>query len=429
MAKISTLRDDFEDGVIDASLWTTTGTVSETGGNLVLSASGAGVYSTANSTSRYDLSQSSITIQAPTVTPTGSGGDLQSILELELDANNRIAIIKYGADLLFLYDDGGVQNVVGLTTYNAVNHLYWRIRADSSNVYWETSVTGAGVFFIQATQNIASMFPITSLQVKLYTVYFTFEPAPGSFRVASVNPGLQLTFSGASTSSGSLVLLQLHTLTFSGASTSSGSLDWTIPPLTAYSMTFDGASTSSGSLSFYVLMPGSLAFAGLSTSSGSLALTLLDALSFIGESFATGSITFSVFTPVADPALIQYFTFEPPVVYDRPGVHSKTPRRVRQYAYYDRHSLGATGVSVLKIDGSYQSIYTPTVDQIASAEKVYQGGHIYTIPQSDADELSAAGYSVTPLPVPVPLVTVFPLEDLYPSEDLFPGYHDTVLVS
>lgn len=420
MAKISTLRDDFEDGVIDAVLWSTSGSVSETGGKLVITPASLGVSSFIVSNTGYDLTNSSLTLRIAAVTANGFSGTLESAFYTYVDSTNLIFFGKKGSLLQFGYVVANVESIIANTPYNSSSHAYWRIRADASNIYWETSSTGTGTFFIQATQNISAIFPVNTVGVLAYAEYNGAEPAPGSFQIASVNPAQQLAFSGASTSSGSLSLLQLHTLTFSGASTSSGSLDWTIPPASVYSMTFSGASTSSGFLSFFTLSPGDLAFAGSSSSNGSLAFTVVTALQFNGASFATGSLTLTVRDRVIDPdEPIQYYYFEPPVVYDRPGVHSRTPRRVRQYAYYDNHSLGATGVSVLKLDGVYQSIQTPTVDQIARAEYVYQGGHIYTIPWWEADGLANAGYPVTIIPLPVPTCP-YPGNFLFPDEALYP---------
>lgn len=428
MAKISTLIDDFSDNVINPSLWTTTGTVAETGGRVVLTPA-LGVPARLGATSLYDLSSSQITIDVPVVTATGTSGTLSCGMAVGINDNNVVGFKKVGANLFASYVVGGVPTDVFAATYNSTNHRYWRIRADSSNVYWETSATGTGAFFIQATQNISALFPVNVVGTYFYAFYTGPEAAPGTMQLEGVNPGVSLSLSGASTSAGQLTLRRVLLLNLSAASASSGSLALTVSASPIKQLTFSAASTSAGSLSFITVSPGQLSFNGASNSSGSLSFIQTKTLSFTGSSFATGTLSITLVRAVVDPLLIQYFIFEPPIVYDRPAIHSKTPRRVRSLLYYNAHSLGATGVSVLKLDGVYQTIYTPTVDQINAATKVYQGGHVYTIPQSDADELVAAGYTVTPLPVPTPQMTVFPEEDLYPSEDLFPGYHDTVLVS
>jgi hypothetical protein len=55
------------------------------------------------------------------------------------------------------------------------------------------------------------------------------------------------------------------------------------------------------------------------------------------------------------------------------------------------------GISVLKIDGTYYQIRTPSQDEIKLAQIFYQGGHIYTVSDSEAADLTAAGYEVTAL--------------------------------
>lgn len=52
------------------------------------------------------------------------------------------------------------------------------------------------------------------------------------------------------------------------------------------------------------------------------------------------------------------------------------------------------GVSVLKIDGVYRTIDSPTVDQINTATEYYAGGHVYQVTEQTAFDLTEAGYAV-----------------------------------
>lgn len=52
------------------------------------------------------------------------------------------------------------------------------------------------------------------------------------------------------------------------------------------------------------------------------------------------------------------------------------------------------GVSVLKINGEFYEIRFPTQDDIAMAEKFYQGGHEHIVTTQEKAELEAAGYTV-----------------------------------
>lgn len=65
--------------------------------------------------------------------------------------------------------------------------------------------------------------------------------------------------------------------------------------------------------------------------------------------------------------------------------------------YAPRHPLFqyfpiTSGLTVLKIGDSYQSVHTPTDEQLAAADAVYLGGHYYTIPAEEVAALTAAGY-------------------------------------
>lgn len=87
-------------------------------------------------------------------------------------------------------------------------------------------------------------------------------------------------------------------------------------------------------------------------------------------------------------------TFTPPVTYDVPRVLPST----RGNAYWVGRLLSPIprGRTVLKAaDGSYSIVDTPTVDEMAAAAIVYQGGHIYTVSNAEAAALVAAGFTVT----------------------------------
>ena len=57
--------------------------------------------------------------------------------------------------------------------------------------------------------------------------------------------------------------------------------------------------------------------------------------------------------------------------------------------------LRPRGQTVLKEGGVYTTYGSVTVDQLAAAQEVYLGGHIYTVDSATATALTAAGYSVT----------------------------------
>jgi hypothetical protein len=419
MAKISTLIDDFQDNSIDVSKWTVTGGA-ETSGRARLTPSTSFAFWAAATS--YDLTSSQITSEVPVVTPAGFTGSLQSGISIQRDVNNLIGMRKFGTELICSKKVAGVSSDLSFTPYNATNHRYWRIRESGGIVYWETSATGVGAFFIQNTATVASLFPMTVVTPYFFAGFSGFEFAPGTLEIEAVNLGIQITASGESTSSGTAALLVNHVLTGSGVSTSAGSVAITIPPLTHHEITASGTGVSTGTASFIILAPEEMTAAGESFSSGSAALTVLHVITAVGQSFSTGTAALTTITPPPPPADITYFYFEPPIAYDNPPT---LPRPVPKYINAHARWKGGQrrGRSVLKEAGVYRTVDTPTVDETLAAEEVYMGGHIYTIPNTIAEALSTAGYVVTPIPV---TFTLFPDFDVYPQTDTFPGYQDFV---
>lgn len=419
MAKISTLIDDFQDGVIDTSKWQYDPGVVETGGRLQITPSTSfpafgSVYPRV-----YDLTNSHIVAHIPVITPNGSTGTLQSEMAVDASPDDNIRIRKTGSQLVCSKKVGGTTTQLSFTPYSATNHLYWRIRSDSSNVYWETSATGSGTFTIQHTENIATLgFAITVVGVYFRSGYSGFEASPGTFQIESVNPGLPIAASGASTSSGTAILLLLYKLSASGASTSSGSAAITIPPLTAHALSASGASTSVGSASIIIIPvvadTHQITASGESLSSGSASFFIAGDLSASGASYSNGTAAITVIQLVSAPSI---YTFSPPVVHDVPPTLPGDPRN-RLARWYNNRPRGRT---VLKLTSSISALYpltslfpednlfplettgqstyvtvdNPTSDQVNAAAFAYMGGRIYLVSEAEAQNLLNAGYSVT----------------------------------
>lgn len=81
------------------------------------------------------------------------------------------------------------------------------------------------------------------------------------------------------------------------------------------------------------------------------------------------------------------YLFTPPTVKEGPAGLG---------ALFYRYGL-LRGISLLKIDGIYYEVRTPSQDEIAEAEIFYQGGHVYTVSNDEANDLIDAGYEVTAL--------------------------------
>ena len=89
--------------------------------------------------------------------------------------------------------------------------------------------------------------------------------------------------------------------------------------------------------------------------------------------------------------------FQPPTVNDVPRVLPET--RGVPFLLMRHYSNLARGRSVIKIGGAYQTVDNPEQSTLDLASEVYLGGHIYTVTQTVADALTAAGYTVTADPV------------------------------
>lgn len=83
-------------------------------------------------------------------------------------------------------------------------------------------------------------------------------------------------------------------------------------------------------------------------------------------------------------------TFRPPVAFNGARVLPTTTGPARDL--WKHYGSRPVGQSVLKLDGAYQTIQTPTQLQCAAATELYQGGHDYQIDSATAAALTAAGY-------------------------------------
>ncbi len=61
---------------------------------------------------------------------------------------------------------------------------------------------------------------------------------------------------------------------------------------------------------------------------------------------------------------------------------------------FPRYGGVPRGLSVLKLNGVYETVDGPTTDQMAAASEVYLGGHVYYVTETVAAALTEAGYTV-----------------------------------
>lgn len=87
-------------------------------------------------------------------------------------------------------------------------------------------------------------------------------------------------------------------------------------------------------------------------------------------------------------------TFRPPTQNDTPTV---LPERHPGNALMRHYQPRPRGRTVLRrADGTYETVDTPTTDDIDAALEAYIGGHIYPVDDDTATRLTDAGYTVDP---------------------------------
>jgi hypothetical protein len=143
MPSFNTLVDDFEDGVLDTSLWSASyGDPDETGGRARIPCTTG--YAGLKSGSAYSLTDAGIVIRLHAPTPGGATTAAASVLVLTSTG---------GTDGGFIIDPA--QNAIGLylregyadggavfLTYSPTDHAWLRFREEDGSVYWDTSPDG-----------------------------------------------------------------------------------------------------------------------------------------------------------------------------------------------------------------------------------------------------------------------------------------------
>lgn len=194
MALISTLQDNFNDNVRDASKWgqyaSGSATVNENLERvrvvppaLTAGSNYAGYYSN----SFYDLTGVAAAIQVPRVVTTSSNAE--QYFSLIRDASNRLEILESNGTLFFVKRVAGVSTNIATTAYNSTTHAYWRIRESGGTTYWDTSTNGS-TWTNRASQ--ANPIVVTSLQAEFGAGTYQSEALVGeaNFDNFNIDPNL-----------------------------------------------------------------------------------------------------------------------------------------------------------------------------------------------------------------------------------------------
>lgn len=141
---------------------------------------------------------------------------------------------------------------------------------------------------------------------------------------------------------------------------------------------------------------------------GNLTVTLADDV-LLGSGTVTGVAIGTLNIVLADDTMLAYanavtniYLFEPPHDEQGPRKLSEHGRRRAGVSRKANDLVGRFGgprsFSVLKINGVYQTIQSPSMDQVRAATEYYAGGHIHDVTQAQAMALTAAGYNVQGYP-------------------------------
>ncbi|MFC8065509.1 hypothetical protein [Streptomyces sp. NPDC057293] len=145
MPLLTALQDNFNDGTIGANWGDSYGGVTETGGQARVPLV-AGQYAGYQTGRAWTLAGASIYLKLATRPAASTGTDVsQNFMVTSATAGTAIGF-KYNAVTAKLrmqsnvsYYDGAAVEI----TYDAVNHLWLRLREDGTNVYWDTSPNGS----------------------------------------------------------------------------------------------------------------------------------------------------------------------------------------------------------------------------------------------------------------------------------------------
>ncbi|MGA5767427.1 hypothetical protein ACPC36_08085 [Streptomyces pseudogriseolus] len=145
MPLLTTLVDNFNDNVIGPNWGDSYGGVTETGGRARVPLV-AGAYAGYQTGRAWTLAGASIYLKTPTLPAASTGTDVgvHFMITSPVEGTgigfkiNRVTNKLRMQSNVDYFDAGAVE-----LTYDAVNHLWLRLREDGTNVYWDTSPNGS----------------------------------------------------------------------------------------------------------------------------------------------------------------------------------------------------------------------------------------------------------------------------------------------
>lgn len=144
---LAQLGDDFDDGAVNPSLWTTANGATETGGRMRLPMTSAGVISRFDSARQYTLTGSKLTAKFSAIP--AAGGSSSASVSMYVLSNTSGTRFRWwynalNGELRALSEVGSTDASPTILTYSAIDHAWLRIRESGGTVYFETSGDGYG---------------------------------------------------------------------------------------------------------------------------------------------------------------------------------------------------------------------------------------------------------------------------------------------
>ncbi len=145
MADVFNIKDNFNDNSIDTNIWTTNytngGTVTETGGQAVVTPNPSGTgYNAFFTSAVYNFIGSQLIIEVAQVCSVATSGD--TFVQVNVDGSNDLEFIQEGGTLILRYNVAGVITTLTSFAYSATTHRWWRMRELNGTCFWDTSTDG-----------------------------------------------------------------------------------------------------------------------------------------------------------------------------------------------------------------------------------------------------------------------------------------------
>jgi hypothetical protein len=185
---ISTFTDDFDDGVRSLA-WVRgwedqPGMLAETGGKLAVTlVPNLAASASYGSSSSFDLTESAIVLEVPTVVTTADGSE--TTLGLIAPGDNELEMSVSQNHLYFSVKKAGTWQDLASVLYAPVPYRWWRIRESANTLSWDTSPDGK-TWQLQA-QLTPVPIPIDMLDVFLGSGGWSAQASPGSSSFDNLN--------------------------------------------------------------------------------------------------------------------------------------------------------------------------------------------------------------------------------------------------